>query len=917
MTPSFPAFPRSIIPVILLCLENALGSATLYHIPPPSARSGEPLVLEAVVLGEVSVVSASVYHRTGGQSAFREVLMTFREGSWRATLPQGQVTMEGLEYALIFHLADGSSLGFPSGDPLKSPYSLTVKASPESPASFGPTSRGPERLTANVLIISPEKGAAVRSTEVLVAASLFNVQALDESSVRVFLDNREVTSGAVITPEILTYSPPLVKPGLHTVKIEMSNVHGYQMKPVVWSFTVTGQGAEIVTPLQEFAYSGKVRTEFSLDRVEGDTRSIGLSTLNFTGGWQWLKLQSNFRLTSDESEFRQPRNRYSATITSGDNVSVSVGDFTPVLSPYTIDGKRVRGLGIDVDLNWIRFQLVRGELERAIQGSLEADRSYRVAEVVADATNNPVYILDRTGYTFARSYQAYRLSLNLFNRLRMGLNLQKAKDNMVTVQREWSDAKFSVPDWKDFVSVTGEGLEPGTYTFSEFAREAGERGLQYELGQKNWAGDAPRDNLVFGFDGELSFDDRRLTFQSAWAISLLNNNIWDGAMTLAQLDTALDDSADGFIGRSYDDDGVVTAVGFSLEEIVDPADFRDLFVVNAFMVPLVPVDLDALDQTPVAAIMNMPSSAYKLRMRAYYYDNTFQIGYSQVGPQFSSLANPYLSSNVREFDLSDRVRLFGNTLTASFSYKHRNNKILRSVTDPYSQNTVVTNIIFTPGVDLPTVTMNLQSVGRSNGKTELDTLVYTGVSGEDSLSFQDRREDSRTRNRLLSLNIPFPYRGVKYNVIATINWIDLEDLLEEDRSKNYIPAASSSRSFSVVTSARYIQPLQASLSLSQYVVTLPGFATAGGQPRESRLANGGIQVTYSPPEKGLTLMGGLSYLKVGGISEYSQLGSTGSVQFRLFDVISAKLSFSTRIQQSQDEIKLGTLAMKFSANYVF
>lgn len=158
---------------------------------------------------------------------------------------------------------------------------------------------------------------------------------------------------------------------------------------------------------------------------------------------------------------------------------------------------------------------------------------------------------------------------------------------------------------------------------------------------------------------------------------------------------------------------------------------------------------------------------------------------------------------------------------------------------------------------------------------------------------------------------------MKYNLLATLNWIDVEDLLAEKRGQDYVSLTSNSRSFSVVTSARFASPLQASLSLSRYVVTLPGVSAATGKPSESTLTNGGIQATYTLAEKRLVLRGGLSYLKVGGISEYSQYGSTGSVRFRLFDAVSAKLSFSSKIRQTEDAIKLGTLAMKFSANYVF
>ena len=54
--------------------------------------------------------------------------------------------------------------------------------------------------------------------------------------------------------------------------------------------------------------------------------------------------------------------------------------------------------------------------------------------------------------------------------------------------------------------------------------------------------------------------------------------------------------------------------------------------------------------------------AYNFKIRTFYYGNLFEIKYSQVGPQFNSLANPFLTKNIREFVVSDRVRFFDNKL---------------------------------------------------------------------------------------------------------------------------------------------------------------------------------------------------------------------------------------------------------------
>ena len=881
-------------------------------MPPSSPRLGEPVEIEAVVLGNVEVTEAKIFHRTVGQTGYHEVRMSFRGGSWSAKIPSEFVSPSGVEYALVFHLADGSSLAFPQEDPLDSPYKLLIKAAVEPRRTFGEEGRiVGTQLTADVLIIAPEEGQLVPVTNILIVASFFNVQALDVRSVKLFLDNRNVTSEAVISPEILTYSPLSLEPGLHTVKIEFRNTFGYELQPVSWSFTVAGRGREIVTASDEFQYSGGIRSNVSFDQVENRPRRIGQTITRFKGGWRWLSFRTDVRVTTDESEFRQPRNRYSATLKSGDNITIYLGDFTPAFSPYTIDGKRVRGIGIDVDLNWIRFQMVNGEIERAVQGLLDMDRSYMVTEIKVDSLEGklvPTYVLDRRGYTFRREVQSYRFGFNFRNRFQLGLNLQKAKDQISSVRKELVQAKLFVP-YDTLLTVSQ--IDSGVYTFDEIRQKKLEGVVNYELADKNWGGDNPYDNVVFGFDAGLSFDDRRLTFETSWAMSLMNKNIWDGAMTRTGLDTILDDSTDGFVGRMYDEEGAVTDSGFSLEKMPDPSTFEDFFTVNQYMTPLIPIDLEAYGETPLAAIMNMPSAAYKFKMRAYYYNNTFQMQYSQVGPEFKSLANPYLSSNLREFTISDRMRLIDNKMSVSFDYKHRDNSILKSIVDRYAQNSLSANFMFAPGFDLPSFSTGFQSITRSNGKTELDTLV----TGEDSFSLEDRRENTRTRNQMFSINIPWRYRDLTGNFLGTLSSVNVSDLLQAERAMDYSSPDMSSRSFSLVTAIKYSFPLRISVNISGYSVQLPATVTSG--QNESRLRNVGIDATYDTWGNRLKLRGGLSFSMASGISKFAYYGIKSGAEFKPMRSFQAKLTVSAKIRQTEDEVRLGTLAVKFSANYVF
>lgn len=900
---------------LIIAVGNLTAQVTLYHVPPDPPTAGEPFRLEAVIFGKAPVINARLLHRVVGSASFQEVHMRFSEGTWYGIIPEGHVKEEGLEYAIIFTLTDFSAVAFPMEDPLGTPHLLPVEPAPYMGRVFeNATESTVKLLEADVLIISPEEEEILDPDEVLIAVSLFSVVGLDLDAVKVFIDQEDITDICEITPEIIICEPSLLDAGIHTVNIELRNIYGYSLQPTTWSFTVAGVGSQLVTASEEFSYSGKIRSDFSLDQIDTETLGLGITNINLDGGWNWLRFKANLKLSTEESEFRQPRNRYSLSIKSGRNILVNLGDFTPVLSRYTIDGKRVRGFGIDINLNFLRFQLVNGQLERTVQGRTDSDASYVITDIKSQGTGLPLYYLDRVGYTFERSYQAYRLMLAYKNRFHLGLNFHKAKDEPHSVYQKINDAIFTVPNWANYVSETG--IDSGEYTLSGF--EAALEGVgEYILPSKDWADDDPLDNVVFGFDAGFAFDNRRLTFDVAWAMSLLNKNIWDGALTLAEMDTALDDSVDGFVGRLYDEWGAVTSLGFTLEDMMDPSVVQDFFIVNQYMTPLVPIDLELYEESPFQAYLRMPSSAYRMKFRAYYYENTFEMSYSQVGPEFISLANPYLTINVREFVISDLIRLLHNKLRLQVSYKYKDNKVLLTQTDPKVQGTTTMNFTFTPGIDLPSAVINLQSISRGNGKTLLDSVWYTSSTGEDSLALEDLREDLKTNNTLLSLSVPIRSGETKYQFTFTMSSILVEDQLAEERDEDFLSSNSSAKTIAFGTNIQFSKRLRTSINLSSYSFELPESMTAGEEGLKTVYTSLGLNSIYFIVPDKLKIMGGLNGLRATGISEFGNYGINGGVEWKPWKRLSAKAGFSVKANQSDSEFALGTLAVKFSVNYLF
>ena len=161
---------------------------------------------------------------------------------------------------------------------------------------------------------------------------------------------------------------------------------------------------------------------------------------------------------------------------------------------------------------------------------------------------------------------------------------------------------------------------------------------------------------------------------------MTNNNIWGGPLSLAELDTLIDDSVDNKLSS------------FDLSEFPDPSDWEEYLIINSNLSPLVPIDINAFgDSTNVDlmdAIFSMPSLAYRGRAITNFYGNYFSIEYSQTGPEFNSLANPYLVKNKREWAITDKVKLFRNRLMLNFGYKYQDDDILTNVENVKTQNTL-------------------------------------------------------------------------------------------------------------------------------------------------------------------------------------------------------------------------------------
>ena len=96
-----------------------------------------------------------------------------------------------------------------------------------------------------------------------------------------------------------------------------------------------------------------------------------------------------------------------------------------------------------------------------------------------------------------------------------------------------------------------------------------------------------------------------------------------------------------------------------------------------------------MEKNPLRAIINMPSSALHVRVKGSYTFNNILLEYKQIGPEFLSFGNPYMTKNIREFTIKDRLSLLGRRLMFVVGYNSKDNNLSETVLNPLKTKTLI------------------------------------------------------------------------------------------------------------------------------------------------------------------------------------------------------------------------------------
>ena len=346
---------------------------------------------------------------------------------------------------------------------------------------------------------------------------------------------------------------------------------------------------------------------------------------------------------------------------------------------------------------------------------------------------------------------------------------------------------------------------------------------------------------------------------------------------------------------------------FDLSSFPDPADYEKILIINPNMAPLVPIDINAFGDNATVdltdAVLSMPSLAYRGRAITNFYGNYLALEYSQVGPEFNSLANPYLVKNKREWSISDKFKLLQNRLMLTLGYKHQDDDILTIVEKVKSQNTLSLGLNALPGPGLPTLNFTFRSIDRDNGIDELVQLTDT--------TFSDNRENTHTNNFMVNISHRFDlvWSHALSGTFVNVNKTDKFN----DRDTNFVDPAMSINVMNFSLSTRYNFPLKTSINITSNHSEL---SIGPGERGNQDFLTTNFDAEYPLLKNRILAKGGVNYAQGSGLVDMSWLGFKGGIRWKIFDRFSVNTQGEFRSKETSG-VKKNTVIARANLEYAF
>ena len=589
--------------LFILLLLTCLFSQKIYLDEIKSIEYGNSIEIDIFTdLQGSSISSYTLFYKKDNQSSYFRTDLTTKDGIYySAIIPQEFINTDDIYY-FIELTTESNSVTIPSIDPHINPLKIEIVEDDNNSNQLVKTN-----LINNFNIISPLPNSIVKSNEIVISTSYYQLENIDIKSIKIFIDGIDFTSKANIKEKYFILIPKGLKEGIHNINITFNNKSGKPYDQINWSF-ITNDGIVY----EKFKYSGKVFHNYFNNNVEDNVISYNTSNLLFKGSAEWIDFDIKIKETTLENINEQSKNRYNISLRNR-LIDFNYGDFYPQFDELTLNGSRVRGMGFNFHSRFFQLYLIKGQLKRAIQAQNNESLLVTLSEEYNEYENSNVNILtlSRYGYTFANEITALRLALGNYKNFDLGLNLVKVKDDVFSVDKYTENSIIDLnllteqynssifidknnnnicDDNTEWYDNDGDGVNDECTSiihiiespqfviyekniviigfdenYNQIKQEVWNIHVNYEdlesvleysfNGQidyvnyleNQWSGDYPEDNLVIGSNMKINFN--KVNINSSVGFSFYNQNIWDPIITQQELYT--DNYDDCYYNRSY------------------------------------------------------------------------------------------------------------------------------------------------------------------------------------------------------------------------------------------------------------------------------------------------------------------------------------------------------------------------------
>ncbi len=433
---------------------------------------------------------------------------------------------------------------------------------------------------------------------------------------------------------------------------------------------------------------------------------------------------------------------------------------------------------------------------------------------------------------------------------------------------QWNnDVDYDILQYQWKISVYQEKLQAviNDFILDETSLHTNEDGLQdwsdctynncfgdYEINilDDQWEGVKPQDNIVIASDFIHNLDGGSLKINYGFGFSMLNQNIWNPSLTYESLDQM------GAETEADSTDGLFN--GAPIPDAANNLDnFENFFQTGTSQVPIIPID--KTDGITIKDFLTLPSVAVYFDVSQKYFGHRINWGFKQVGPEYNTLGNPYLQTDIREQYFSDRAYFLDNKLNVFFKWKRTEDGI-SIVEDNGQTDKYDFNFGFYPGANLPTYNLSVGIYNRTNGidplynpvlvvTDDIDgdglvdsltceyALVYDYICDEDEWALQEETngeygvieehdvlstqlyqpEKTRVGQFSLSINSTLDYI-YKHRVNLNVYYSNKKDLVDIDKylvlNSDYYSPRSMTQSYYLGITTLISERLESSLSLN-------------------------------------------------------------------------------------------------------